>query len=65
MKGFLFSCFALLFLNILPADAQTNVRIRKNDYKTVREGFKEAWAHVSEGNNYFRERSVWYGSAYE
>ncbi len=65
MKGFLFSCFALLFLNILPADAQTNVRIRKNDYKTVREGFKEAWAHVSEGNHYFRERSVWYGSAYE
>lgn len=65
MRRILFSCFALLLLNILPADAQTNVRIRKKDYRTVREGFKEAWAHVSEGNNYFRERSVWYGSAYE
>ncbi|NLA49655.1 MAG: OmpA family protein [Bacteroidales bacterium] len=65
MKRFLFYCFALLLLNILYAGAQTNVRIRKKDYKTAREGFKEAWAHVSEGNNYFRERSVWYGSAYE
>jgi|LSQX01.3.fsa_nt_gb hypothetical protein len=65
MKRFLFSCFALLFLGILPADAQTNVKIRKKDFKTVREGFKEAWAHVSEGNKFFRERSVWYGSAYD
>ncbi|HBE41388.1 MAG TPA: hypothetical protein DDW27_09325 [Bacteroidales bacterium] len=65
MKSLLISLGVLLFLNSPVTEAQTNVKIRKKDFKTVKEGFKEAWSHVSAGDDYFKERSIWYGSAYD
>lgn len=65
MKSYFYSLLILLFLNPLLIEAQTDVKIPKRDFKTVKEGFKDAWSSVSLGNKYFRERSIWYGSAYE
>jgi len=60
-------CFAAVFLTLIPHNlrAQTDLKIRKGDFKKEREGFKEAWKHLEEGNKYFLEEGVWYGNAYD
>lgn len=65
MRSFLLSFCVLLLLNYSASLAQTNLKIPKSQFKTVKEGFKEAWNHVSMGDDYFKEQSVWYGQAYE
>ncbi len=65
MKSQLISVIILLLMNASYSEAQTDIKIRKKEFKTVKEGFKEAWSYVSTGNDYFKERSVWYGSAYD
>lgn len=65
MKSQLISLIILLLMNASFIEAQTDVKIRRKEFKTVKEGFKEAWSYVSTGNDYFKERSVWYGSAFE
>ena len=65
MKSQLISLIILLLMNASYAEAQTDIKIRRNEFKTVKEGFKEAWSYVSTGDDYFKERSVWYGSAFD
>lgn len=59
--------FVAVFLLLMPHDlkAQTDVKIRKSDFKKGREGFREAWKHIESGDRYFLEKGVWYGNAYE
>ena len=65
MKIQLISLFVVLLLNSSFIEAQTDIKIRKKEFKTVKDGFKEAWSYVSSGDDYFKARSIWYGSAYD
>jgi outer membrane protein OmpA-like peptidoglycan-associated protein/tetratricopeptide (TPR) repeat protein len=55
----------LLLLNFTLAEAQTDVKIRKKDFKNDKSGFDEAWKHVSGGDLYYSEKGIWYSSAYD
>ncbi|MCU0456267.1 MAG: OmpA family protein [Bacteroidales bacterium] len=54
---------ALIFPSYL--SSQTDVKIRKKEFKTDRTGFEAAWQHVVEGDSYFRTGGTWYGNAFE
>ncbi len=55
----------MLILNPSVLEAQTDIKIRKKEFMNDKTGFKEAWKHVSTGDDYFAERAIWYGSAYD
>jgi outer membrane protein OmpA-like peptidoglycan-associated protein/tetratricopeptide (TPR) repeat protein len=55
----------LLLLNFTLAEAQTDVKIGKKDFKNDKSGFDEAWKHVSTGDLYYNEEGIWYSSAYD
>jgi len=56
---------SILFLfSTLYAEAQTDVTVRKKDFRNGKEGFDEAWKHVTTGDTYFSQKGVWYGNAY-
>ena len=64
MKYFLLPGLILL-LCISDLSAQTDVVIRKKDFMTDRSGLAEAWRHVTNGNEYFRAKGIWYGYAFD
>jgi len=45
--------------------SQTDVKIRKKEFRTDRAGFEAAWQHVVEGDSYFKTGGTWYGNAFE
>ena len=45
--------------------AQTDISIRRKEYKSVDEGFKEAWGHVKQGDSFFDDKGIWYRNAYD
>jgi hypothetical protein len=56
--------FIIIFLLISASvHSQTDVSIKKNEFKTKKEGFKEAWNHVSRANSYYKDGGVWYSNA--
>jgi tetratricopeptide (TPR) repeat protein len=64
MRCFLSSVFAVSLLSSLILDGQTDVSIRRKDFKTNRPGFGEAWTHVTNGDVFFTEKGIWYNEAY-
>lgn len=48
---------------INPIIAQEDVRISKNDFKDLKEGFDEAWENIREGENYFERGKIFYKMA--
>ncbi len=48
---------------IKPIAAQEDVRISKNDFKDLKEGFDEAWENVREGESYFERGKIFYKMA--
>ena len=56
----------VMFL-FIPAllQAQTDVTIRKKDFKNDRTGFETAWKNVTDGNLYYKDKGVWFGNAYD
>jgi outer membrane protein OmpA-like peptidoglycan-associated protein len=54
----------LILLSSLVLDAQTNVSVRRKDFKNNKPGFNEAWEHVANGDTYFAEKGVWFNDAY-
>jgi len=65
MRHFIRSISILFLFTSLCAEAQTDVTIRKKDFKSGNQGFEEAWKHVTAGDVYFSQKGVWYGNAYE
>ena len=65
MKYYLLPPFIILLLLTSILKAQTDVTIRKKEFKNDKTGFEEAWRNISEGNVYSKEKGVWYESAYE
>ncbi len=57
---------ALLFLICSPlVDAQTDVSVRRKEFKAARTGFKDAWKHVKAGDSYYEAKGIWYGKAFD
>ncbi len=65
MRNLFKSLLILLVFNSLLVDAQTDVSVRRKDFKVEKEGFKEAWKHVDDGNSFFEKGGVWYSRAFE
>jgi outer membrane protein OmpA-like peptidoglycan-associated protein len=51
---------ALFILSTSLLEAQTNIDIRRRDFKRVDEGFKEAWKHVDKGDGFYLARGIFY-----
>ena len=65
MRYFLHSLIVFFLLSSVLLDAQTDVTIRKKDFNLGKSGFIEAWNHVLDGDSYYNEGGVWYGSAFD
>ena len=64
MRYTLSSFIALFLLSSLVLEGQTDVSIRRKDFKSSKSGFEEAWKHVIYGNTFFEEKGIWYNDAY-
>lgn len=64
MRYFLSSLVALVFLNSLAIYGQTDVSVRRKEFKTSNPGFGEAWKHIAMGDTYYGEKGIWYNDAY-
>ena len=64
MRYFLNPLIAVFLLNSLVMNAQTDVSIRKKDFKNNKPGFGDAWKHIADGDAYFGQKGVWYNDAY-
>ena len=64
MSYFHNSLIAVFLVGSLVLDAQTDVSIRRKDFKNSKPGFEEAWKHIVDGNTYFEEKGIWYNDAY-
>ena len=51
MRYYLNSFITVFLLSSLVLDAQTDVSIRRKDFKINKSGFEEAWKHVNYGND--------------
>jgi len=58
------SLIAVFLLSSLVLEGQTDVSIRRKDFKISKSGFEEAWKHVIDGNNYYVEKGIWYNDAF-
>jgi len=65
MKKYLLSPVIILIFCSIILNGQTDVKISKKSFENDKDGFKEAWAHVVAGDNYFTEQGVWYSSAFD
>jgi len=43
---------------------QSDIKVRKSDFKKDKNGFDLAWQHVTTGDSYYSEQGVWYGEAF-
>jgi hypothetical protein len=60
--GFMLIIFMLISPRI---SGQTDISIRKKDFKTEKPGLNEAWKHVEIGDKYFSQKDPSYGNAYD
>lgn len=56
----LFFIFSFSFLN-----GQTDIKVKKSEFKKDKNGFDLAWQHVTVGDSYYSEQGVWYGEAFD
>lgn len=64
MRSFFSSLIAVFLLSTLVLEAQTDVSIRRKDFKINKPGFEEAWKHVAKGDAYYGEKGIWYNDAF-
>jgi outer membrane protein OmpA-like peptidoglycan-associated protein len=65
MRYYLHSLIFLFLLTSFVLEAQTEVSIRKKDFKVSKTGFDDAWKHIINGNEYYSEKGIWYGNAFD
>ena len=64
MRYFLYSLIAVFLLSSVLLNGQTDVSVKRKDFKTDKPGFAEAWKHVANGDAYYGEKGIWYNEAY-
>ena len=62
-NGFLLVALLVLFTST--GMAQTNIDIKRKDFKSDNAGFREAWGHVEKGDEYYISKGVFYGYAFD
>jgi outer membrane protein OmpA-like peptidoglycan-associated protein len=55
----------LFLLNSLLVEGQTDVSVRRKDFKGDKQGFKEAWKHIGDGDSFFKKGGIWYTRAFD
>jgi outer membrane protein OmpA-like peptidoglycan-associated protein/tetratricopeptide (TPR) repeat protein len=65
MRYFLQPLIVFFLLSSLVLEAQTDVSIRRKDFKAGKQGFEEAWKHLLDGDTYYSEGGIWYGNAFD
>jgi outer membrane protein OmpA-like peptidoglycan-associated protein len=65
MRYFLFTLIAIIVLKSSALEAQTDVSVRRQDFKTDKPGFQTAWDHVTKGDSYYKQKGIWYGFAFD
>jgi outer membrane protein OmpA-like peptidoglycan-associated protein/tetratricopeptide (TPR) repeat protein len=56
---------AVFLLSSFTLEAQTDVVVRRKDFKKGKPGFDVAWKHIADGDSYYNEKGVWYNSAFD
>jgi hypothetical protein len=57
--------FVILIMPLCMVHGQADLKINKKEFKTVKTGFKEAWANVAEGDSYYSQGGGLYTDAME
>jgi len=65
MRHLICSLSIVLILISNCADAQTDLKISKKQFRNDKSGFDEAWKHVTGGDSFYKDGGAWYASAYE
>jgi outer membrane protein OmpA-like peptidoglycan-associated protein/tetratricopeptide (TPR) repeat protein len=65
MRYYLQSLIVLFLLSSSAIEAQTDVTVRRKDFKVDKSGFDEAWKHVLAGDDYFDQKGIWYSNAFD
>jgi outer membrane protein OmpA-like peptidoglycan-associated protein/tetratricopeptide (TPR) repeat protein len=65
MRYCLLSLIVVLLLYSSAMEAQTNVSVRRKDFKNDKPGFEEAWKHVTQGDYYYKAKGVLYTDAFD
>jgi len=56
--------FSIIFIFISASvHSQINVNVKKKEFQGEKEGFKEAWKHVSRADSYYKDGGVWFANA--
>lgn len=62
MKYFLLTCFVIIAYSTA-LNAQSDTRVKKKDFKTIKDGFRIAWKHIEKGDKYYSGGGIWYAKA--
>jgi len=65
MRCFFHILIIALLLCSSSMNAQTDISVRKKDFKAEKEGFKEAWKHVKDGDTFYTLKDIWYANAFD
>ena len=64
MRYLLNLLITVFLLSSFVLEAQTDVTIRRKEFKTTKAGFDEACKHVVDGDAYYGEKGIWYNDAF-
>ncbi len=65
MKYYLYTLTFILVFSTSFLKAQTDIAVRKKEFKKEKQGFRDAWKHVNAGDGFYTAQGVWYGNAYD
>jgi len=65
MHRFYKSTIILFLFSSLTVDAQIDVSVRRQDFKSEKEGFREAWECIDSGDSYYQKGGTFYASAFD
>ncbi len=46
-------------------EAQSDISVRRKDFKSDKPGFDVAWKHVTDGDAYYNDKGIWYSNAFD
>jgi len=65
MRYYLHLLIVMFLLLSIGLEAQTDISVRRKDFKGGKAGFKEAWKHIKNGDAYYSSKGIWYGRAFD
>lgn len=65
MKYTFQSLVAIFLLCSTLVSAQTDVKISKKEFRNGKNGFEAAWTSVTAGDQFYKEKGIWYGNAFD